>query len=250
MQAQPCQWMRWEERTGSGKTWGEDHGFVGFLKNYYFKHLLLTCCLFYAYAYKMCVCVCVCVERKNNIELRKVKHGRNKSKSRRRGKGGRRQRRKQERRAAGGHLCHQLQRVMEGEVKIKTRRRRLAPQPMPSLVSVACRWMCVCAGWVLGVGVGEWVNGWGISQRCRNAQVSRTLHISRVSSQCSRGTWAWGAPCASLLVRQIILMSHCVEQGVWIRRGETCLLGWQKSVRSKVVSHTRNGFGEEAAFIC
>lgn len=92
-----------------------------------------------------------------------------------------------------------------------------------------CQWPvdeCVCAGWVLGVGVGEWVNGWGISQRCRNAQVShrcsRTLHISRVSSQCSRGTWAWGAPCASLLVRQIILMSHCVEQGVWIRRGETC----------------------------
>ena len=61
---------------------------------------------------------------------------------------GRPEKRKQQRCSAGGHLCHQLQGVMVGEVKIKACGQRLAPQPrlypllFPSEVLVAC--VCVC----------------------------------------------------------------------------------------------------------
>lgn len=121
----------------------------------------------------------------------------------------------EERHTAGGHLCHQLQRVMVGEVKIKACRRRLAPQPrlnpppLPSVVFVGCVWVCACVmgeGDLSGVDMHRWVTG--------VAAVTCTAYFRSIITGW-RGTWAWGAPFASLLIRQIILMSHCVGQGVW-----------------------------------
>lgn len=56
-------------------------------------------------------------------------------------------------------MCRPLQRVMVGEVKIKARRRRLAPQPrLNPLFALAgvdglCKHACVCAGFWGGGGV-------------------------------------------------------------------------------------------------
>lgn len=71
--------------------------------------------------------------------------------------------RQERRRAAGGHLCHQLQRVIVGEVKIKARGQRLAPQsrlnppPLPSVLMSL--YVCVEDGFWGGVTGEEYLRG-------------------------------------------------------------------------------------------
>lgn len=91
-----------------------------------------------------------------------------------------------QRRAAGGHSCHQWQRVLVGEVKMKACGQRLAPRPRlnpppcpPALALGGGLCVCVCGGWFLffpGVGVcGGGVNPRGI----RHAQVSHRCSHTR-----------------------------------------------------------------------
>ena len=92
------------------------------------KSWMRTCCvLFYVHTRKRQVVFFFSLKTRWNLLPRKVRNVQTVEK-------------KKTRRAAGGHLCHQLQRVIVGEVKIKACGRRLAPQPR--LNSLPCPWWC------------------------------------------------------------------------------------------------------------
>lgn len=86
-------------------------------------------------------------------------------------------REEQERRAAGGHLCYWSLRVLAGEVKIKARGQRLAPQSRLDrhCCPLRCEWpACVCvtggggggAGHLMGADTHRWVAGVAAVTHC------------------------------------------------------------------------------------
>lgn len=141
-------------------------------------------------------------------------------------------RRRENRRAAGGRSCHQWQRIMVGEVKIKARGRRLAPQPWlspPSLALIGVTDlkmynMCECrmlflrgggyGGGLRGMEICKWVTG--VAAVIHAAYLRST--ITRVEGHLSTGCAMW-LPAQQKGYTDVSLWRN---GSVWTGRGETC----------------------------
>lgn len=128
----------------------------------------------------------------------------------------------------GGLLCLWSQRVLVGEVKIKARRCRLAPQPrlgpppLPSVMLVTCvnESVCVCA-----CGMGGWLE---ISRGCGQViHRCHTLHISGVPSPGGGQVMCDHDPplgSSDQLFSRLLCASAEEAQSGMRRRSETCWL--------------------------